>query len=215
MAEPVPTLRRSHGASGKHAFKQRACRECKCTFTVRGDNDRVFCSAECRRAEAARKRMDVRFDRSRLVPFCSERCRALGKGKAAAANRPSKVCPECGTTFVPSYGRGHSRYCSNDCSGRACKRTARVARKAKQRAVTVEAVNPIKVFERDGWVCHLCGKATPRRLRGTYEARAPELDHILPISKGGEHSYRNTACACRECNLAKSGNELGQLLLFG
>ena len=232
MAEAVPTLRRSHGASGKHAFKQRVCRECKCTFMVRGDNDRVFCSVGCRRTEAARKRMDVRpcsttiakckcnecgarFDRSRLVPFCSERCRALGKGKVAAAKRPSKVCPECGVTFVPPYGRGHSRYCSNECSGRACKRTARVARKAKQRAVTVEAVNPIKVFERDGWACHLCGKATPRRLRGTYEARAPELDHIVPLSKGGEHSYRNTACACRECNLAKSGSELGQLRLFG
>lgn len=30
------------------------------------------------------------------------------------------------------------------------------------------------------------------------------LDHIVPISKGGPHTYSNTQCLCRDCNLKKS-----------
>ncbi|MHB8123996.1 MAG: HNH endonuclease [Desulfuromonadaceae bacterium] len=85
----------------------------------------------------------------------------------------------------------------------------------RQHKQTVEAVNPIRVFERDRWKCQLCKRATPRKLRGTLDDRAPELDHIKPISKGGEHSYRNTQCACRACNLAKSDRPMGQMLLIG
>jgi 5-methylcytosine-specific restriction endonuclease McrA len=72
------------------------------------------------------------------------------------------------------------------------------------------------VFERDGWRCHLCHRKTPQRLRGTHKSAAPELDHIVPISKGGAHSYANTACSCRRCNGLKSNNVLGQpsLLVF-
>jgi hypothetical protein len=91
----------------------------------------------------------------------------------------------------------------------------RLARKLKVRAVTVEYVNPIKVMERDKWRCQLCGVSTPKRLRGSYEDRAPELDHIIPIGSGGEHSYRNTQCACRKCNLMKSATPRGQMRLFG
>jgi 5-methylcytosine-specific restriction endonuclease McrA len=82
------------------------------------------------------------------------------------------------------------------------------------RGATVELVDPIKVFERDGWRCQLCMRKTPARLRGSYDPRAPELDHIVPISKGGAHSYINTQCACRECNGKKLDRPLGQLRLI-
>lgn len=233
MADAADVLPRRKKASGKHALKDRICRRCCTSFLVPGDNDRVYCSAACRAEDQAIKRMarrapasfvvakckcvecGSRFDRSRLVPFCSERCRSLHRGKEAAGERQAKICPECGLSFVAPYGRGHSRYCSNACSKRTNKRISRTARKARQRSVTVESVNPIRVFDRDGWKCHLCGRTTPRRLRGTFDPRAPELDHVLPLSQGGQHSYLNTACSCRECNLAKSGSLIGQLRLFG
>lgn len=88
-------------------------------------------------------------------------------------------------------------------------------KRARLRGVTVETVNPMLVFERDRWMCHLCGKAAPKRLRGTYDDNAPELDHIVPLAAGGEHSYRNTACAHRSCNRIKGSSPLGQTRLFG
>ncbi|WP_413247018.1 HNH endonuclease [Sphingomonas sp. 1P06PA] len=70
------------------------------------------------------------------------------------------------------------------------------------------------MFERDGWRCHLCHRSTPKRLRGSYKPSAPELDHIVPLAKGGSHTRANTACACRQCNGAKSDRVYGQPSLF-
>ncbi|CAN7187248.1 HNH endonuclease [Acidovorax sp. LjRoot117] len=85
----------------------------------------------------------------------------------------------------------------------------------KERTQSVEAVNPIKVFDRDKWRCQLCNRKTPKAKRGSYDDDAPELDHIVPLSKGGAHSYLNTQCACRACNSKKSDRPLGQMLLIG
>lgn len=47
------------------------------------------------------------------------------------------------------------------------------------------------VFARDGWVCQYCGAA------------AENLDHVVPRSRGGEHSWENVVAACRRCNSRK------------
>ena len=131
----------------------------------------------------------------------------------------TKTCKTCGTLLLPSLASRTASLASSvcpNCAEEARRRTKaihRTARKAKQRAVSVESVDPLLVFERDGWVCHICGKPTPKEKRGSYEDDAPELDHIVTLSEGGEHSYRNTACACRSCNLQKGGKSFGQLHL--
>ncbi|QHD68213.1 hypothetical protein GS397_14950 [Sphingobium yanoikuyae] len=64
-------------------------------------------------------------------------------------------------------------------------------------------IDPIAVLERDGWRCHICGGHAPRELRGTFAAEAPEVDHIIPMSRGGRHIESNVACAHRRCNIEK------------
>lgn len=76
-------------------------------------------------------------------------------------------------------------------------------------------VDPIRVFERDAWKCQLCGTRAPKRLRGTTDALAPELDHIIPLAAGGQHTYENTQCSHRSCNMAKGARPAGQLILIG
>jgi hypothetical protein len=98
---------------------------------------------------------------------------------------------------------------------RECARTAATTRRALMAGATAERFDPLEVLERDGWKCHLCKRPTPKRLRGSHDPRAPELDHIVPLGAGGEHTRRNTACACRSCNVRKSARPLGQLRMFG
>lgn len=93
------------------------------------------------------------------------------------------------------------------------KRAAKARRRALERGAKAERFDPLEILARDGWRCHICGVSTPKRLRGTYEDRAPELDHIVPLALGGEHTRINTACACRKCNGAKGAEPLGQLRL--
>lgn len=106
-----------------------------------------------------------------------------------------RQCSECGISFEPPPGvPGLHRVCSDRCREvniKRHKRVHRAARKARMRGAQVEAVNPISVFIAARWRCALCGVSTPKTLRGTYDDRAPELDHIIPIACGGEHTYAN------------------------
>lgn len=128
------------------------------------------------------------------------------------------VCRWCGGEFDRTQD-GASRFmCSEGCGAKAAAKTKRAARKKREallRGASVgETVDPFDVFDRDGWRCKMCGVRTPRSKRGTYDDNAPELDHIMPVSRGGEHSHRNTQCLCRACNLAKSDKPWGQLVLL-
>jgi 5-methylcytosine-specific restriction endonuclease McrA len=47
------------------------------------------------------------------------------------------------------------------------------------------------VFARDSHRCQYCGAA------------AESIDHVIPRSKGGEHTWENVVAACRPCNVRK------------
>ena len=154
---------------------------------------------------------------------CSKEC---GKEKARRdsfnVNKDKKVlkarsCKECGKVFTPEYGNKRRDFCSSKCLDRYQDRTkCRNGReRAKKYGCDYEYVNPLKVFMRDGWICQLCNKRLKNKDRGKLINLAPELDHIIPISKGGAHSYKNTQCACRKCNNVKGDKERGQLRMFG
>jgi 5-methylcytosine-specific restriction endonuclease McrA len=65
------------------------------------------------------------------------------------------------------------------------------------------AVNRRTVFARDGSRCQYCGSA------------AENLDHVIPRSKGGAHTWENVVAACRRCNTRKEDrlpHEVGMVL---
>ena len=51
--------------------------------------------------------------------------------------------------------------------------------------------NRRSVFARDLESCQYCG------------ARAETMDHVLPRSRGGQHTWENVVAACRRCNTKK------------
>ena len=57
--------------------------------------------------------------------------------------------------------------------------------------------NRNKVFERDGYQCHYCQKQLTRF--------TATLDHIQPVSRGGDNSFTNLVTSCLHCN-SRRGN---------
>jgi 5-methylcytosine-specific restriction endonuclease McrA len=53
------------------------------------------------------------------------------------------------------------------------------------------ALNRRAVFVRDGHRCQYCG------------ASAENIDHVVPRSRGGLHSWDNVVASCRPCNARK------------
>jgi 5-methylcytosine-specific restriction endonuclease McrA len=75
----------------------------------------------------------------------------------------------------------------------------------------IETVDELRVYERDGWRCYLCGRKVNRRLRYPHP-RSVSLDHVVPLVEGGEHSYANTRCTHLRCNLKKNCRGGGEQL---
>lgn len=161
-----------------------------------------------------------RFDAKHGVKYCSKGCSNSFRAESARLKYEAEFVPvefsclECGKTVQTTYRQPRSSFCSDACSLRNAKRIRRKMERARLREVKVERVDPMKVFDRDGWRCQICGAKTPKAKRGKIDSRAPELDHIVPLSVGGEHSYRNTQCACRECNGKKGNMVYGQIPMF-
>lgn len=175
-----------------------------------------YCCMACRVEHSAKLAEHARL----VAAYVKEEIRGirrLGKSKYKPTKKRCN-CKKCGAEFIALLGGGLSKQYCDDCLKDTKQRLHRI-HKAKRRAACkgahAESVNPFKVFDRDRWHCKLCGCKTPKSKRGTYDDDAPELDHIVPISKGGEHTYLNTQCACRRCNAAKRDKPLGQMLLIG
>jgi HNH endonuclease len=64
--------------------------------------------------------------------------------------------------------------------------------------------NRSRVFERDGYICKYCGKQLTRF--------TATLDHIQPVSEGGENSLENLVTACLSCNSRKTNKPVMNLL---
>ena len=72
-------------------------------------------------------------------------------------------------------------------------------RRARKLNAYIEDIDYLEVWNRDKGICGICQlPADPDNWH---------LDHIIPLSKGGEHSYSNTQVSHPLCNI-KKGNKL-------
>jgi len=69
------------------------------------------------------------------------------------------------------------------------------------------AENREKVFERDRFKCHYCQKQLTRF--------TATLDHIQPVSRGGDNSLSNLVTACLHCNSRRGNRPVMDAIING
>ena len=80
-------------------------------------------------------------------------------------------------------------------------------------------INLIDLFNRDNGVCWLCGEKCnyqDKELKISKNGRRyiatgpnyPSIDHVVPLSKGGLHTWENVRLAHKKCNIKKSNKIL-------
>ena len=131
-------------------------------------------------------------------------------------HNPQCTCNECGTKYHFTMYWPNSYVCSNVCSEELKRKSRRKSSKkrkklygnhrkrAKHYGVEYEPVNRYKVYERDNWTCVSCGikvEATKE-----YAPHQASIDHIIPVSKGGSHTYDNVQTMCVTCNSLKGAS---------
>ena len=114
----------------------------------------------------------------------------------------SVCCPECGTWFVTDNPK--HQYCTLRCGRRADK----AKRRALERDAFVARVRRRDVYERDQWTCQLCGEPVARD-EVVPHPKAPTIDHIVPLARGGTHEPANVQLAHYLCNAIKSDGARG------
>ena len=72
----------------------------------------------------------------------------------------------------------------------------------RERRWKVPPVNRREIFRRDQHTCQYCGNT--KRLT---------IDHVIPRSKGGTHTWDNVVTACESCNSAKGDRLLAETKL--
>lgn len=80
-------------------------------------------------------------------------------------------------------------------------RRARLAEQESDRGISRNALRRL-----DGDDCCYCGVAMVfgTFTRGTRPATMATIEHVLPVSSGGSHTWRNCALACWRCNSSRS-----------
>ena len=169
----------------------------------------TYCSRSC----AARAQHGWR---SSLPP--DHWARWYGKSSAWQPPKPTRPrwvaghCQECGDSYVDDWlATSSSRYCSAPCRTRAGKRRRRLLTRGAARVD--RGISWRSIAKRHGMDCYLCGsRCDPhdvyvRNGNRIYGDLYPSEEHLVPLSKGGTHTWDNVALAHRRCNSRKGNRQ--------
>lgn len=73
-------------------------------------------------------------------------------------------------------------------------RICEVQQMAKRKTITKKL--RFEIFKRDNFTCQYCGRMAPDVIL--------EIEHINPVSKGGDNNILNLVTSCQDCNSGKS-----------
>lgn len=158
----------------------------------------------------------------RKSKFCSEECRAkatleYGRRQYASKQYADKkaVCRCCGKKFQLKYKKSKI-FCSEECKRKQERLNQHHNyRKRLKNKIVDSDITLAKLIERDNHICSLCGEKVDVDDysiddNGNFIVgdNYPSIDHIIPLSLGGLHSWDNIQLAHFSCNRARGARIL-------
>jgi len=171
----------------KEALPRPLCKLCLSIIPV---PKRSYCSKKCQRIMENHYRHHGP-DLWRVLPLC-QRC-----GLVKGINHKPGYCRQC-SVIAKKEAKLRQRMNGNDPNRTEFYRSG-------------DKITRQGVLDRTGYRCHLCKK----RVRLNGNPNHPlyfQVDHIIPRSKGGTHTWNNVATCCRSCNGNKGNKAVGDQL---
>ena len=120
---------------------------------------------------------------------------------------PVITCQVCGKQFRSN--QKNRKTCGGECSRAYA--NARKDRRIRKECLVDKNITLKRLYKRDSGICHLCGglcdwndKRIDKRGIMICGDTYPTKDHVVPLAKGGLHSWENVKLAHWRCNLEKS-----------
>lgn len=211
----------------------KVCEQCRCNYSVpkRTAHQARFCSDECRglwysrevrgnkpleEHNLARRKRKIlrqkRLEKEKAIKTIKRSVQSVIKIKEEEQRikELTRECVECSDVFYnPSP---NVLTCSTECS---CKRSRRISREIYKGRINKsnlvdKNINLTKLYKRDEGVCYLCDercdwndKVVTVKGHTIVGEKYPSIEHVVPLSKGGMHSWENVKLACMRCNTLK------------
>lgn len=117
--------------------------------------------------------------------------------------KEQKTCEQCGNTYPETeayfhwYNGKSNKYCRKCCAAN------KAVYNSKRRAVKKESKAPLKNYQWMNTVeyfnseCAYCG----------FKEKITQ-DHIIPLSRGGNHEKKNVIPCCHKCNIRKGVSDM-------
>lgn len=216
IAERCPNFEYEGNYTGSDGYVDLKCKVCgkvikRSWWAVRKSrNCCPYCLEEERRKERERKRTEQQQKQEQQKIEAEQNKR--GKAVVRLLTNAVKLhrCPVCGTLTT------NKTYCSVKCNQKAnearkdAARRSRISGALKDKDISLE-----RLYKRDKGICHICGGKcdwSDHTYKGRYfivGKHYPSIDHVIPLAKGGEHSWGNVKLAHFSCNSAKGASLVG------
>lgn len=152
------------------------------------------------------------YNHTRITKYCSTSCsqrEAWRKKRERQGGKPiqhwlakGRTCLWCGEVFHSKIPQ--KKYCCSHCNHAAARE--RGARPRGSDWITKS--RRLGIYERDHYLCWLCGLPTDATVDPRKNDNAPTLDHVVPRSKGGKDDDSNLRCAHRICNSLRGNDDV-------
>ena len=126
--------------------------------------------------------------------------------KQDLAQMEVRFCKKCGTFFYPI--RLNQIFCSTKCQRNLYNQSNDIKRK-RLKDMSAADIPLDEVYRKYNGICYLCGGKCDfddyewvnghKNVHGNY----PSREHVIPLSKGGSHTWDNVKLAHIRCNSSK------------
>lgn len=171
-----------------------------------GKEEFKLCS-KCGRSKPLNEFHKDKLAKSWYGRICKECERKYATIKRRERESEYKYRREVNLKYNRRYNRNHKdekreygrKYRQTEAGCIICKICAhrRRARRVRAGGDGISAEQWQRIIKKQKHRCNMCGKRFSK-------IRVPSMDHIVPISKSGDHDASNIQALCRSCNSSKS-----------
>lgn len=150
----------------------------------------------------------------KIAPERIKTCAYADCGKRFVARTAAQrtCCRSCGQKVRNGVASEEQRKAAErERYQRKCRR-----RRVLQQGGKAEPYTLAEIAKRDGYRCGVCRRKVNMRLVDGRLPMAPTIDHVVPVSKGGDDTKANVRLVHRRCNSSRGARGGGeQLRLVG
>lgn len=182
---------------------EHVCLECGMKFV--GSSQKKYCSQHCRDEVTKRRKRESHY----IAPGKRDRCSKCGKRVQRGRSSLDRIiCSACRDLTAKKHLKCSVDGCCKSAYGRGLCSTHYSYWYRKNVSgdwhpkYWVSDARRLRIYERDRWICQLCGRPVSRFADPQRDNDAPSLDHIIPKSTQlvPDHSDSNLQLAHRGCN---------------